>query len=99
MPPLWTARRILWTGVVVALGARLVVEPVLSVLASAVPFRLAVYNVGVFDLLGWVGAIVSMAVWVGTSRVAASFVVRVLEQRGVVPAAHNLRSDDRSNDL
>lgn len=98
MPPYWTARRILWTGVVVALGARLVVEPVLSTLVSAFPFGVTFYGFGVVDVYRGLGAVVSIAGWVGASMVAAPFVVRVLEERGVVPAAVQSADADRSDE-
>jgi hypothetical protein len=99
MPPYWTARRILWTGVIVALGARLVVEPVLSALVSASPFGVTFYDVGVVDVFGWLRVVISMVGWVGASMVAASFVVRVLEERGVIPAVVQGADADRANGL
>ncbi|WP_421735127.1 hypothetical protein [Cellulomonas sp.] len=99
MPPYWTARRILWTGVVVALGARLVVLPVLYALVNAFPFSVDAYGLGVVDVYGWLEAIISIAVWVGASMVAASFVVRVLEERGVIPADVQGADADRSSGL
>ena len=99
MPPYWTARRILWTGVVVALGARLVVLPVFYALVNAFPFRVDFYGLGVVDVYGWLEAVISIAAWVGASMVAASFVVRVLEERGVVPAVVQEADADRSTEL
>ncbi|KRD44000.1 hypothetical protein ASE38_07400 [Cellulomonas sp. Root930] len=99
MPPYWTARRILWTGVVVALGARLVVQPAFYALMNAFPFSVDVYGFGVVDVFGWLEAVISIAVWVGASMVAASFVVRVLEERGVVPAVVQGADADRANEL
>lgn len=98
MPPYWTARRILWTGVVVALGARLVVEPVLDVAMSQVPFAVSFYGLGVVDVYRWLASIIGVAVWVGASMVAASLVVRVLEERGVVPVAVRGADADRSTE-
>ncbi|MEZ0447032.1 hypothetical protein [Cellulomonas sp. ICMP 17802] len=95
MPPLWTSRRLLWTGVAVALVAELVVSPLLVNLAA----RLLIG----YGVLGWIDTVLRLAAYTGASMVAASFVVRVLEQRGVVPAAarnaNSVRPDDRSNDL
>lgn len=95
MPPLWTARRLLWTGVAVALVARLVVSPFVATVVARLP-------VG-YTVLGWLDAVLTLVAYTGASMVAASFVVRVLEQRGVVPAAarnaNSVRPDHRSNEL
>lgn len=95
MPPLWTARRLLWTGVAVALVAELVVSPLLGTIVSRLPLG--------YSVLAWIDTVLRLAAYTGASMVAASFVVRVLEQRGVVPAAarnaNSVRPDDRSNEL
>ena len=99
MPPYWTARRIFWTGVVVALGARLVVDPALGALVGASELGVTFYGFGVLEVYGLLRSVISIAVWVGASMVAASFVVRVLEERGVVPAVVQGADADRSNEL
>ncbi|GEL97803.1 hypothetical protein [Cellulomonas terrae] len=95
MPPLWTARRLFWTGVAVALGARLVAGFVLGPLVTVVAAG--------YTVLALVEQLAALAVYAGAAMVGASFVVRVLGQRGVVPAsarnANSARPHARSNKL
>ena len=95
MPPLWTARRLLWSGVAVALVAKLVLSPFLANVVARLPLG--------YSVLGWLDTVLTLAAFAGASMVGASFVVRVLEQRGVVPVAarnaNTVRPDDRSNEL
>jgi len=85
-----------WTGVAVALVARFVVGPSVGLVLSSIPW-------GAYNLLWTLDTVVSLAAYAGASMVAASFVVRVLEQRGVIPVpardAHGGLSDERSSDL